>query len=103
ACPVPAGPSELTRELAVEAVAVEQPCQRVVSGEVLELALEALALVDVLGLADAVQRCATVVTDERGGHEHPDDATVGGEPAQLALEARDLAGHQPGHLVGVSL
>ncbi len=47
---------ELAGELLLEAAAVEERGDRVVVGEVLELALEALALGDVLHLGDAVQR-----------------------------------------------
>ncbi len=46
---------DLARELALEAPPVEEPGERVMVGEVRELHLEQLALLDVLDLVDAVQ------------------------------------------------
>ena len=58
------GAGELAGQLLLEAAPVEQPGQGVVVGEVLELALEALALGDVLDLGEHVERLAVAVAHD---------------------------------------
>ena len=58
------------------------------------MAGEVLALLDVLCLADAVERLAGVVAHERGGDEHPDDVTLGVDASHFDLVVLDLPGHE---------
>jgi hypothetical protein len=61
-----------------------------VVGEVLQVPGELLALLDVLRLADAVERLAGVVAHERGSHQGPDDLALGMYASRLDLVAGDL-------------
>ena len=90
------GRSQRAVELLLEAAAVEQPGQRVVVGEVLQLALEALALGDVDDLADAVGGPAGLVGDGGDGHQHPDEMAVGVHHPALGRDPLLLAGDQRG-------
>src|SRR5436305_8724864 len=88
------GVRHLTRELADETAAVEQAGERVVVGEVLEVAGELLPLLDVLRLANAIERLAGAIAHERGSHEDPGDLTLGMYASRLDLVAGDLPGYE---------
>ena len=86
---VPVGVRRHPAELLDEAAAVEQTGQRVVIGEVAELALVALAVGDVLHLHHELVRAADTA-ERRNADLHPDvGATVADEPS-LAVD--DLGG-----------
>ena len=59
-------------------------------GEVLQVAGELLALLDVLRLANAIERLAGVVAHERGSHQDPDDLTFSMYASRLDLVSMDL-------------
>ena len=97
---VAAGARELALELGLEAAAVEEAGERVVVGEVLELALEALALGDVLELDEPVAgRPSAWRTSEVESATQRSVPARGDDPV-LDLEARDLAGEEPPQPVG---
>ena len=100
---VAAGALELASQLAREAPAVHQAGQAVVVRQVREVALEALALGDVLDLADEVERLAVLVAKERDRQQDPDRPPVGAEVALLHLVAGDLAGEHLPDLLEVGL
>lgn len=68
---VPVAALDLLLELALEAPAVEQPCEVVVLGQRHELLLHPLAARDVLDLADEVLGHAIRVVDQRDRYVHP--------------------------------
>ena len=61
---------DLARELLLEAPAVREPGERVVSAWWRQQLLELLALADVLDLADEVERPAFLVGRERDREQH---------------------------------
>ena len=65
-------PREVRLELVLEAAPVGEAGERIMVGEVLEPALEALALRDVLGVDDEVGRAPLVVAQQRAADERPD-------------------------------
>ena len=59
--------------------------------EVLQAALELLALGDVLNLRDQVQRLSLVVANERDAQQHPEQTALGVPEPLFDLIARHLS------------
>ncbi len=86
---------DLPVELLLEAPPVEGAGEEVVVGQVDELALELLAVGDVLHLHDQVQGDAGAVADDRHREQAPAEPSPRVDVALLDLVARDLARLQP--------
>lgn len=99
--PVAADLREMAPDLELERAAVEQPRDRVVVGEVLELA----ALADVLDLQQQVRGAPVGVADQARALGGPDPLAGGVAVADLALQTLVLArrerGQAPGQRLGL--
>ena len=81
-------------QLLLERTAVEQPRQRVVVGQMLQLGLDPPLLADVAGDLRRADHASVGVPDRRADHRHVDQGAVLTQPLGLALDR--LPGMDPG-------